>query len=128
MGRAHWVHEGKTLSRSDEIERDLWLLAIGCCLSDETLRERLVGDPPRELRPLVEALQERNPEKGWLALERWGVRKNGSDKPAGRVLAALEDLERRKRRMPLLEQMRSALAAGAEDMYQAKLAELERLK
>lgn len=116
------------MSRTDEIERDLWLLSIGCCLADESLRARLVGEPPRELRPLVEALQEANGEKGWLALERWGVKKNGSDKATGQVLTALADLERRKRRLPVMEQMRSALVAGAEDMYLAKLAELERLK
>lgn len=106
-------------------ERDLWLMAIGAAMADESLRPLLTGNPPAGLGDLARAVRDGDAKVGWAELKRWGVRPEGEARPAQRVLARLAELESRRARLRLVEEMRAALLAGYEDVYESKRSILE---
>ena len=105
-------------------QRDLWCMAIGAGMADETLRARMVGYIPSELVDLAVAVRQGNAKSGWAALKAWGVTKANGERAIERIFAELDAIERDRVRTHAVNEVARLSLEGDWDGVKAKVKEL----
>lgn len=111
-------------AKESKRQRDVWLMAIGGALADDSLRPKLVGYAPSGLADLVTALRNPNAKAAWRELKKWGLVQAGKDRAADRLFAELEAIERRRQVVHVVNDLVRLTLDGDECGIEAKAKEV----